>query len=135
MDVLNFAVSSEVAAGDHILHFDRGAVGEAELPKRHLEIRALSRVRIEADMEQQEVGQVGRALAVVDDVVVPGFVEGKTGEILQRRVVSTEAVDEPNVPLQVAGLVHVPGADLVLLGVEVLLLAGHGLGLQISKPL
>lgn len=76
-------------------------------------------------MEQQEVGQVGRALAVVDDVVVPGFVEGETGEILQRPVVSTEAVEAPIVLVQVAvatstvlptagSLPSAPGARLLL---------------------
>jgi hypothetical protein len=100
-------------------------VGKGELPERNLEVGDLRVVRVEGDGKQQEVRAVRRVAAVVEDRVVPRVVEGEAGEALQRRVVLAQAVQQPDVVLDVDRVVVVPGADLVLLGVEVLLLARH----------
>src|SRR3546814_7334045 len=86
-------------------------------------MRALRLARVERDGEQQEAREVGGALAVVQDPVVPGVVEAEIREVPQRRMGVADAVQEPDVRLDVAGTVPVPGADLVLLRVEVFLLA------------
>src|SRR3546814_2049479 len=82
-------------------------------------MRALRLARVERDGEQQEAREVGGALAVVQDPVVPGVVEAEIREVPQRRMGVADAVQEPDVRLDVAGTVPVPGADLVLLRVEV----------------
>src|SRR3546814_15791157 len=92
-------------------------------------MRALRLARVERDGEQQEAREVGGALAVVQDPVVPGVVEAEIREVPQRRMGVADAVQEPDVRLDVAGTVPVPGADLVLLRVEVFLLARDRLGL------
>src|SRR3546814_7770901 len=97
--------------------------------ERHLERRALRLARVERDGEQQEAREVGGARAVVQDPVVPGVVEAEIREVPQRRMGVADAVQEPDVRLDVAGTVPVPGADLVLLRVEVFLLARDRLGL------
>ena len=76
---------------------DRRVVGQAELPERHLEVGALRVVRVEVDGEEQEVVGRRRRLAVVEDAVVPGVVEGEVGEGLQRRVLAAEPVDQADV--------------------------------------
>src|SRR3546814_15968726 len=91
-------------------------------------MRALRLARVGRDGEQQEAREVGGALAVVQDPVVPGVVEAEIREVPQRRMGVADAVQEPDVRLDVAGTVPVPGADLVLLRVEVFLLARDRLG-------
>ena len=73
--VLHLSGPGEAVAGDHILDLDRGIIVETELPQRHLEVGALRVVRIEVDGKEQEVAEIVRRLAVVENVVVPGVVE------------------------------------------------------------
>ena len=54
-----------------VLALGMRVVRQAELPQRQFEMRFLRVVRVEADGHQDEVGQVRRALAEVEDVVVP----------------------------------------------------------------
>ena len=116
----------ELASIDHVGDPDRAIVGQSELPHRHLEVTALRRVRIEIDEEQQEGGAILRPLAVIEDLVVPEIVEGEAAEILQRRLLAADPVEEGDVLADVALGLPVEGADLVFLGVEILFLARHG---------
>src|SRR3546814_11508582 len=61
-----------------------------------------------------------------EDVVVPGIVEPDVQVIVQGRVLAANAVHAGDESANVAGPVVIPGLDLVLLGVEILLLARHG---------
>src|SRR5690606_8486541 len=112
-------------AVQQVLHFDGGIVRQAELPKRYLEIDFLRIVRIKQDMEEHEAAGCLILLGVVENSIVPGVVESQRREILERRMLAPQAVDETNIILNVAGLVHVPNAKLVLLGIQIFFLARH----------
>jgi hypothetical protein len=120
--VLDLAVPDAADAVHQVLDADRGIVRQAELPERHLEMAAVGMVRIEIDGEQQEVVELCRHLAVVEDVVVAGVVGLEVPELPQRRMLAPEPFEERDVVAGVAGPVPVPGADLVLLAVEILFL-------------
>ncbi|MOA16827.1 hypothetical protein D3C78_1370580 [compost metagenome] len=79
-------------AGHQVFTEGVGVVIQAQLPQRQFEMRFLGVVRVEADGNQDEVVACGGALAEVQDVVVPGVVEGHAQVRLQRRVVSADAV-------------------------------------------
>jgi len=70
---------------------------------------------------EDDVREVVGALRVRDDLVVLGGVEHQTRVALQRRILAANFVDQRDQLAQAVGAVAVPAADLVLLGVEVLL--------------
>jgi hypothetical protein len=76
---------------------------------------------IKIDRNQKEIGAVCRPLAIIEDVVVPGIVELDVAVGPQSRVVAAQAVDQPDVVLDVPRPVPVPGPDLVFLAVEIFL--------------
>src|ERR1700716_105520 len=69
--VLDLACPCETTADDKVLGFGGRAIAQAEFPERDFKMRGLRHMRIEVDREEQEIAPVGRALAVVEDVVVP----------------------------------------------------------------
>ena len=122
--MLHLAGPREALAGHHVLDLDRGFIVEAEFPQRHFEVSALRVVRIEIDGEQEEVAEVVRGFAVIEDVVVPGVVELDVGELLQGGGGMAQRVDAPDVFANVRRVVPVPRLQLILLGIGVFLLAG-----------
>src|SRR5687767_9010774 len=122
--MLDLAGPREPIAGHEILDIDGSRIGEPELPKGHLKVASLGVVRVEIDRDQHEVLLVRGKLAVIENLVVPGVVEIQVLELLQRRVLAPQPVDETDILANVPRTVPVPRLDLVLLRVEILLLAG-----------
>ena len=83
--MLDFAGPREAALGDKVLRFDGGVVTQTEFPERDFEMGALGRMRVEVHRKEQEVAPIRRALAVIEDIVVPGVVEGNVVKYLERR--------------------------------------------------
>ena len=81
-------------------------------------------VRVQVDHAQDHVRQVRRALGVADDLLVVGLVEPQPAVALEGRVLPPHPVDQRDELAEDVRLVPVPVAELVLLAVEVLLLAG-----------
>ena len=106
-----------------------GIVRQAQLPQRQLEVRFLGVMRIDADGDQDEVAQIGRSLAEVEDVVVPRGVGLEAQMGLQRRVLAADLIEPGDLGVDVARRLVVAWAQLVLLRIEVLLLAWYRLGL------
>ena len=125
-DVLHLALPCEGRTGYEIDRVDAGAVPQTELPERHLEVGSLRVAGIEVDGDQDEVAPVVGELAVVENVVVPRIVEAQIRELAQGSVLAAHPVQEADVVLDMPGPVHVPLAELVLLGVQILLAARHG---------
>ncbi len=123
---MRLAVPGEAISVQEILDLDRGVVLQPELPERNLEREFMRVVGVEIDVEQEVARRFRVALAVVEDVVVEGVVEGQRFIGADGRVLAAQAIDQRDVRLDVAGRVHVPDADLVLLGIEILFLARNG---------
>ncbi|MNX68804.1 hypothetical protein D3C86_1000020 [compost metagenome] len=102
-----------------------GVVRQTHFPQRQFEVRLLHVMRIEADRHQDEIAAVGAAFAEVQNVVVPGVVDFQAQMRVQRRILPADAVELGDLGNDVAGCSEIPGADLVLLGVEVFLFTRH----------
>src|SRR5690606_23190127 len=89
---------------------------------------------IKVDREEQEVAQVVSEFAVVENGLVPGVVETQVGEAAQRRLLASKSVHESHIRLDVPWPVPVPGTALVLLGIQVLFLAGNRGGFAEFEP-
>src|SRR5438046_10585058 len=83
--VMDLAGPCEATTDDEVLGFDGRVIGQAEFPERDFKMRALGRLRIEVDRKEQEIAPVRCALAVIEDIVVPGVVERDVVEDLQSR--------------------------------------------------
>src|SRR3954462_9170623 len=107
---------------------------DPQIVQREIEDRLLRRVRIEADCAKQDVRAVGRRFRVEEDPIVVRLVEPQIPVELQGRILLAHPVERRDPVLDVALLVAVPVDELVLLGVQVLLLARDGLVLSELEP-
>ena len=125
-DPVHLSVPGEAIAVQQVLDFYRSVVRQSEFPERHLEVRFVRVVGIKIDVEEQIVLRLPVALSVIEDVVVPSVVEAQGLEAPQCRLLPAQGVDELDVVPDVTRSVHVPDADLILLGIEIFLLSGNG---------
>src|SRR4051794_11093122 len=111
---------------EHVVDLVRLVVGDAEELDGDVQDRLLRRVRIEADRGEDQAGAVIGGLGVEGHALVVGAVEAQVAVRLQRLVLAARAIERGDPGLDVAGLVQLPGHQLVLLRVGVLLLARQG---------
>src|SRR6185437_10482674 len=63
-DALQLAVPHEIEIAHEVAHRDRGVIGHAPFPQRHLDCRLVGAERIEIDGDQDHVAAVRSHLAV-----------------------------------------------------------------------
>src|SRR5450830_1530930 len=124
----------EAALAQQVFHLQAAVVRQAEAFQGQIDVAVLGLERIEANRHQHHVVAETCALAAcaggldeVEDALVAHAQETHAQMRLQGRVFGAELVQPGHVVDDVAGPLPVPGADFVLLGVEVFLLAGHRL--------
>src|ERR1044072_5421044 len=107
--------------GQEVVHLEALVGAEPQGLEIESQPGRLRVARIEAHRDQHHVAEVLRRLAVAEDLVVLGGMEGERRVRLQGGVLPPDAVDEGDELGEAVGPVDVPGAELVLLRVEVLL--------------
>ncbi|MNN50495.1 hypothetical protein D3C81_1650850 [compost metagenome] len=112
---LRLAIPGPAVAAHQVFTVGGGVVVQAQFPQRQFEMGLLGGMRVEADGHQDEIAAVGRALAEVQDVVVPHVVELDAQVRLQGRVLPADAIELGNFGNDVARSAEVPRANLVLL--------------------
>src|SRR5690606_40393053 len=100
---LRLAVPGPAMAVHQVFALSLRIIRQAQFPQRQFEMRFLSVVWVEAHCHQDEVRQIRRTLAEVEDVVVPGQVrlEAKMG--LQCSVLPADAIELGDLGDDVAG--------------------------------
>src|SRR6266581_4584273 len=110
--------------GQEVFDLEGGAVGVPELREGQVDPTGLGPAGVEVDDHQQ--GVVGGDLGVGDESVVVDGDEAGGSAALERGVGVADAVDRGDHHGQAVRSVEVPGADLVLLRMQVLLRSrGH----------
>ncbi len=118
-----FARQREAAAADQVVQRQRALVGQAPAPQRQLDAGPLHVGGIEADRHQHGVAEVGRGFRKNSTASLAAGRNSMPMMGAQRRVLGADPVQPGDLGHDVAGPVPVPGADLELLAVEILLLA------------
>ena len=88
--MLDLAAPLPAGAGEEILHLQGRVVGQLELPKRQLEVAAMRAVGIEIDGDEQDIVEARSHLAVEEDLVVEGVVEGEIAEIVKCWIIAAD---------------------------------------------
>ncbi len=101
--------------GHQVFARRRGVIRQAHFPQRQLEIRFLCIERVQVDGHQNEVVAIRRALAEVQNIVVPRGVQLQPQVRLQRWVLPADAIELGDLGDDIAGGRVVPNANLVLL--------------------
>jgi hypothetical protein len=118
---LALAIKDQRLGTHQILRPDPGLVRQTETPQGNLEFRFDRPPGIEADGNQQRIAPVRSGLRIIKHRVVEGIEELEAQMAVQRRIGAADLVQPADLGLDIAGSVPVPGADLVFLGIDVLL--------------
>src|SRR4051812_25775387 len=104
--MLNLAPPLPACTGEEIFPLEGCIVGELELPQRQLEVAGLLVMRVEIDRDEQDVVEARGHLAVKQDLVVEGVVEGEIAEIVEGRILPADPVQLRDIAADIAG--HIP---------------------------
>src|SRR5215468_5161180 len=116
-------------AREQIVHLVRLVRIELELGERQVEHGLVRREGIQVHGNQERVARSLRSSLVEEHVWAVRLAEADVASRVERGVPATNAVEPPEVVLDVAGTVPVSHADLVLLRILILLGSGVGRGL------
>src|SRR6185437_14483884 len=125
-DALARAPPAMLPTGEQFLGGEGFNLRETHFRQRELDDCLVRRERVEVDGDENAVSAVLADLAVEQHVGVVGEVEAQIGEVVQRRVLAADAVEERHLVLDVAGAIPVPDLQFVLLRMEIFLAVGNG---------
>nr|GFA32829.1 hypothetical protein [Tanacetum cinerariifolium] len=115
---LGFAIPGPGVAGHQVFAQRGSVVRQPHFPQRQFKMAFLHVARVQVDGDEDEVAAVRRALAEVQNVVVVRGVDLQAQVGLQRRVLTTDAVELGDLGNDIAGRGKVARTDLVLLRVQ-----------------
>ena len=122
-DVVLFAAPEVALVRQQIDDLECRIQRQAPVRQRQPHEAMLHVERVEVHDHQQEVAAVDRALAVAQQLGIVGVVELQTPVVLQCRVLAANRVDARDHFGKAPGLIEAADANLVFLGIQVLLAA------------